>query len=118
MFYGGNPCTRGYYNCKWIDYQQGIQYRKPMETAILLPTLRLYPNPTSGTVHLVWYNIESGEGEAVLKDGLGRVVYQKAIDFVSQEVDLSLEALPSGVYYLTVTCGGIPVGTEKLIVTE
>ena len=81
-------------------------------------SFRLYPNPAANEVHLVWDNLESGQGYCTLKDALGREVLKMDMDFPSQEQTLSLKNLSSGVYYLVIYQGDTPIATEKLMITQ
>ncbi|MFN8397309.1 MAG: HYR domain-containing protein [Bacteroidia bacterium] len=63
------------------------------------PQVHVFPNPTSGLLHVVTDGRQM-EGYSLV-DGLGRVLLQG--DVHGTEFDLNLHALPAGAYYLRVS---------------
>jgi hypothetical protein len=67
------------------------------------PSYKLYPNPNNGSFELQQVNRDTNPVTVVVKNVLGSVVYQKAVEFTSGAATLQLANLPSGVYLLQLT---------------
>lgn len=54
-----------------------------------------YPNPTSG-----WLRVQTSvsDGQVIVRDAIGRVVLQKAMNGSATDIDLSIE--PNGIYFV------------------
>lgn len=89
----------GQYNCNYTNIGM---------TEIESETANLYPNPTSTAVFLPSHLHHS---KAVLRNGLGQV-------WIEQEVgiELSIEELPDGVYFVSFFSSGHLIHTEKLLI--
>lgn len=76
-----------------------------------LPTVRVFPNPTSGKVNLVG----ATEAEVAFFDMFGQLVFLEKIS--PGEASLDLGDLPTGIYFLKVKKGGLLV-TKRLVVSK
>jgi hypothetical protein len=69
--------------------------------------LKAWPVPAAGTLHCAFVQEEEGPVEAVLFDGLGRVVLRDLPEssLGIQQFRLSLHQVPTGLYQLQVRVG-------------
>ena len=67
-----------------------------IDDANITAQVRLYPNPTTGIVHIV--HPLSDEQKIDVVDMMGRIVY--SIDKTGTETTIDLSALPCGIYFL------------------
>ncbi|UTW61731.1 T9SS type A sorting domain-containing protein [bacterium SCSIO 12741] len=67
-------------------------------------TLQLYPNPTSGLVHLKMANMPSGSYTLAIYNMIGAIVHQQEVmvDAREQVLDLDLRSVPKGKYWIRV----------------
>lgn len=80
--------------------------------------LNIAPNPSNGTVRVV-YCSEGGTGSEVrVLDALGREVYRSPVNGFaeSSEQTLELSHLPPGVYLLEVTANGRALDSKRLVI--
>ena len=73
---------------------------------------KLYPNPTNGTVRIELPY--SGDGNWILSDISGRQLKAENIANNEKIMELNLNGLPSGTYFITIQLGG-NVSTAKII---
>lgn len=75
----------------------------------------LFPNPTSGGLTLEFEGATPNVGSVQILDLYGRMVEQEKLLPGEQRHNLSITALPAGVYFLRVLDDGVPVWTEKVV---
>jgi hypothetical protein len=81
----------------------------PAGVQSLLDKVKIYPNPTSGFLHIA--GVENLEGSVEIYSLLGQLVLKKKLSAI-----LNLEDLKRGTYYLKVLDSGKqPVLTRKII---
>ena len=105
---GVDPCIDGDYG-ETEDYSVNVlssskSSSKSMELNAV--TFNVYPNPTSGSVTIVFETIEEENTQVIIYDLMGGVVYRneaRAKGVVSNQVDLS--DLAKGVYQVVVLVG-------------
>ncbi|MBK7506534.1 MAG: T9SS type A sorting domain-containing protein [Bacteroidetes bacterium] len=73
---------------------------------------KLYPNPTNGSVRIELPY--SGDGNWILSDISGRQLKAENIANNEKIMELNLNGLPSGTYFITIQLGG-NVSTAKII---
>lgn len=72
--------------------------------------ITLYPNPTTGVVHIESSNYEENMNYTILN------AFGQCLDAgVLQSNMLSLEKLPSGIYFVQLSSGNQPIVTKKII---
>lgn len=79
----------------------------------VLHTLKLYPNPSTGTFKIEASDIHGVLNSVLVRDLSGRVVAQ--FENVALHQEMSLEKVPSGVYFVEVELDGT-VAVERLLV--
>lgn len=77
-----------------------------------LPEFTVYPNPAEDIVFIETKNIE---GSVSVVDGLGRVLMTRTISTIESSIQLDLNHLKAGVYYLKIDNGSESY-LEKLVV--
>ncbi len=77
--------------------------------------ITLFPNPASGNISLRFGNGQPVARTVQILDLLGHVLLSETLMPGQQQHQLSVAALPAGVYFVKVLDGGEPVWTEKLI---
>ena len=75
-----------------------------------LPTVKAFPNPTSGIVHIEWLDKSASQTVASLLGMRGEVI-RSGIRFVDGKMEIDLSELANGPYFLTF------IGPAKLFVT-
>jgi hypothetical protein len=64
------------------------------------PALQIYPNPTSGIVHMKFNRIPAKGTNYFIYDASGRVIYKSLIS--NQEETFNLKGNPSGIYFIKI----------------
>ncbi len=77
--------------------------------------IRLFPNPTSGALTLEFKGEVPRAGSVQVLDLLGRTLLVKTLLPGEQQHQLSLAAMPAGVYFVKVLERGEPIWAEKII---
>ncbi len=80
-----------------------------------ISAIRLFPNPTSGGLTLEFMGKTPAEGEVEILDLLGRTFHTETLLPGQQQHQLSMDAMPAGVYFVKVMDGGEPVWVEKVV---
>jgi len=80
-------------------------------------TLTLSPNPTDGLLYLTVKGVPPDQ-EAVLQiaNGMGQVIWSNALPLSSDYIAADASSLPNGLYFCTLTVGGIRLPTARLII--
>ncbi|GAB2525808.1 hypothetical protein GCM10027189_00430 [Rufibacter soli] len=97
-----------YYRLKQVDYDKKFEYSKVIAVKVIgqkevQATLVVYPNPTAGNVSVMASSDLSGEAFLTLFHSSGKAVLKKSVQVeAGQPVNLSLENLSAGVYYLQI----------------
>ena len=78
--------------------------------------LKLYPNPTNGTIQMD-YLLEDGEhGYLVIYNILGKADVKYELDPEKRSLKISKDALDAGIYFYEVVIGDIVEIKEKLLI--
>jgi len=85
-----------------VDPNLGVKMLKPGE-------LKVYPNPSFGTIHIEF--LKNYTGEIVMTDNAGKVV--KHWHSNSNEIALSTDGIEAGIYMLRTTVGAAMVTISK-----
>lgn len=104
-----------YYRLKQVDYNGEYEYSEIISVNTPLPTMQLYPNPTSGWVKLNTVLISEG-AEVHVCDVQGRRIATHVISTSSTDYQLDCSHLQKGTYVISVfneTKGSV---SQKLIV--
>ena len=77
--------------------------------------IKVYPNPTAGKVTV---NVQSGwMREITLFDTMGSIIREDRLSATVNPVNLNIEGLPDGLYFIVVTGErGEIMGKEKLVI--
>ena len=78
-------------------------------------SIHLFPNPTSGTLTLEFTGAIPKSGAVQVFDIYGRLLGKEGLPIGQRTHQLSVEALPAGMYFVQITEGGAPVWAEKVI---
>jgi len=85
-----------------------------IENNVFASGVKLYPNPASDFVNITFST--TSEGVVVeIYDQLGRVVYSDKFESLASEMQISLEGISKGIYYVQITSKGQKT-TKKLLV--
>jgi hypothetical protein len=103
-----------------ITVAQGVQQPFEISVVTVLPDFKdisleciVYPNPTSGSVKLLFGSFDVDSPGFRLYDAKGVLLQDKSI--VSRETEISMENLPSSVYYLKVLSNKIEIKVFKIV---
>ena len=75
----------------------------------------LFPNPASNTLTVHFTGAIPEDGAVSISDVYGKLLQMEPLQPGEQTHQLSLSALPAGMYFVRVTEAGVPVWSEKLI---
>ncbi len=78
----------------------------------------LYPNPNDGNMTLAYTLPDEQQGQLVIYDVMGNVVDKEILPVGSQQKNIILTGLASGIYYYQVSFNNIVVKTDKLIIAK
>jgi hypothetical protein len=78
--------------------------------------IRLFPNPTSGELHLQFASGVPRAAQVQILDIWGRVLYREALVTGSMEYYWSGDGIPGGIYFVRVLSEGRSVWVGKLII--
>jgi hypothetical protein len=80
------------------------------------PEIKVYPNPTTGSVTVAVNGLSSSIAEAVLTDITGKVVLQKPVEAYNGAITTSIDMqnLSKGIYFLSLKCNR-QVKTIKMV---
>ncbi|MAT53506.1 MAG: hypothetical protein CMN32_03425 [Saprospirales bacterium] len=83
----------------------------------VLKEFSVFPNPASGQLHVVWEQwMPTEQANYVLKDMLGRTLRQWEANPGMGQQELSLDAVPAGVYTLQLQSRGQLLGIARVVV--
>lgn len=117
------PTLSGYYRLYMIGFD-GCDYRSNRKEIILSSTnelieyskLVLSPNPVTNQLNIDYEMNKSGVVDVEIYSKKGELVYKETLQAVNQRIDaqLSVQNLPTGVYIVCMTSGGI-MESEKFV---
>lgn len=76
--------------------------------------VKVYPNPASDIIHILFENAVDEETAVMLLDSFGRLVKSGVIEATMTEKEINLQDVPSGIYYLRLTKGKL-VNVYKVV---
>ena len=85
-----------------------------------LSILKIYPNPVSTRLILMLQIPEKIEGDIVISNSMGQVVFQRKIqdrDLLSNKISINTEGLAAGIYFISVLSKDYKT-TKKFVVTQ
>ncbi len=85
-----------------------------------LSILKIYPNPVSTRLILMLQIPEKIEGDIVISNSMGQVVFQRKIqdrDLLSNKISINTEGLTAGIYFISVLSKDYKT-TKKFVVTQ
>lgn len=85
------------------------------EEVVIYDDIVLYPNPTSNSLTLEFTGAMPKAGAIQILDIYGRLMQMESLTPNEQTHQLSISALPVGMYFVRVTDGGVPVWAEKVV---
>jgi hypothetical protein len=77
--------------------------------------ISLFPNPTKGEVTLNFENGSPGHCKSQISDLWGRPLISEQLEAGISSHNVSLDKLPSGIYFIKITENGLPVWIEKIV---
>ena len=98
--------TRLYYRLKLIAKDGKVSYSKiVLVNTSKETTIRLYPNPATDKINIIFDSQTSEEAEISLISILGNKVSEKKyqINYGNNKVSINISSLPKGTYYIKVT---------------
>jgi Secretion system C-terminal sorting domain/Bacterial Ig-like domain (group 2) len=112
------------------DSVRGVDFKQYTNSRVITPIavsgvtgvtangkIDIYPNPTSGVVHISWSELSTGSATIVVNDVVGHSVYNGSIDISNQsgETKIDLSQLTHGVYVVSMKSGEV-MYTWRLVV--
>jgi hypothetical protein len=93
-----------YYRLKQVDMNGTYTYSDVVSVSCKNSLINLSPNPTSHNVILNFYEPAEGNVTVVVTDMVGQVVLKQPVSITSgfNDVEVDVNTLPEGVYYLQV----------------
>ncbi|MEL7249494.1 MAG: SdrD B-like domain-containing protein, partial [Bacteroidota bacterium] len=94
-----------------------VEFGQPEATSL---DFRVYPNPTRGQVQIDLSGMTVKNGNLIIRDAKGQVIYQQIVDLWEQtrfEVNLKAQHLPAGSYFIQYQTEE-DLYTKKLILTD
>jgi Secretion system C-terminal sorting domain len=80
-------------------------------------SMALFPNPTTESTRLVWYENLGADANITITNSIGQVVQQIAVSKGSTYQDIDTKNLPNGIYYLSIyDNNSLVVGSSKFVV--
>jgi hypothetical protein len=96
---------------KYTTYPLGVQ-----DKASLASMSQIYPNPASAQACFT-YNLNGEDGgSVVIRDMVGKIVFQQELLENSGKVSLNTTTLTDGIYFCTLSAKSNMVQTRKLVV--
>ncbi|NUQ26777.1 MAG: T9SS type A sorting domain-containing protein [Saprospiraceae bacterium] len=98
--------------CKWVQV---------LSTQISVPNehtqITLSPNPAAEQIVLTAENLPGGPADLLVYDALGREVLRRYLQVHTDRVEehVSISNLPTGVYFLSIQSGGMPLWQGKIV---
>ncbi len=75
-------------------------------------SVRIFPNPASGSLNVLWNAASTGNGTVVITDMAGRKVRAANMDMTTGNTLLDIEGLSKGLYLVSVKAEGISSNTK------
>ena len=86
-----------------------------VENPVQKQHIRMFPNPTSGELHIQFSAAIPNDGFIQVVDLYGRLVQEKKLETGQSLQTLSVEALSPGIYFVKITERGFPIWIEKVV---
>lgn len=77
--------------------------------------IEVFPNPTNTFLTISFSRSTPKYGELQILDLWGRVVQTETLAYGTEEFQLTMEALPAGIYFIKVMDGQVPIWIEKVV---
>lgn len=103
---GGLTLTHG--------FQQQLIVTTVEENIDILVSVKVYPNPVSDIINILFEEVVESEINLTLLDSQGRLVKKDVIEATVSEKQINMQDLAAGVYYLRLTKGKL-VNVYKVI---
>jgi len=103
---GGLTLTHG--------FQQQLIVTTVEENIDILVSVKVYPNPVSDVITILFEEVVESEINLTLLDSQGRLVKKDVIEATVSEKQINMQDLAAGVYYLRLTKGKL-VNVYKVI---
>ncbi len=105
--------TGGYYRLKQVDFDGAFEYSQILfidHTSKLTNDLKIYPNPTAGTISLpaglTNYSFYNSQGQILLRN-INTTSY-----YAEEQINLVLNKAKKGIYFLSTTSEGRTLSTK------
>ncbi|MEO1513739.1 MAG: T9SS type A sorting domain-containing protein [Bacteroidota bacterium] len=107
-----------YYRLQQVDFDGTIDYSDIRAVAFEAekPVLSVFPNPTSDWL-TISYEKSIGQGQVQLFSASGQLVQARQLPSDASQVQLPVNQLPEGIYWLSIQTDG-QVYSEKVIITR
>ncbi len=103
---GGLTLTHG--------FQQQLIVTTVEENIDILVSVKVYPNPVSDVINILFEEVVESEINLTLLDSQGRLVKKDVIEATVSEKQVNMQDMAAGVYYLRLTKGKL-VNVYKVI---
>ena len=77
--------------------------------------LNLYPNPAQDKLLIATDNGIHPQAQLYIFDSFGKLVYSQKINNNSQNIEIDIQNLPSGLYFIRMTLRGEVLGSSKFV---
>jgi len=103
---GGLTLTHG--------FQQQLIVTTVEENIDILVSVKVYPNPVSDIINILFEEVVESEITLVLLDSQGRIVKRDVVEATVSEKQINMQDVAAGIYYLRLTKGKL-VNVYKVI---
>jgi hypothetical protein len=77
-------------------------------------SVKVYPNPNSGTVNLTWSDLKNGEADISVTDISGKIIYQNKHLIINASTQFNIDAT-YGIYFIKITFSNGTSVTKKIV---
>ncbi len=77
--------------------------------------IKLYPNPTTGTLTLEWQKVLPAGAQVLLFDAVGRIARDIQIPDGATRLEINLTDQPTGIYFVQMQTKGVPFKMAKVV---
>lgn len=112
----GNLCGAACYTNDWYEFAPGVAGIHNLVRAEDI--FHLYPNPSAGTITLHLESVLSGPSSLIFTDARGRLAASRELHTSEREIQIDLNELDNGLYFVQLLYKGEQITAEKIMVLK